>query len=295
MTFYLNPVSLDLVVALGEAGSISGAARRVGMSQPAASVRLRELEEQLGLDLLQRVTSGASLNEDGRVVALSARRALEALAEVVSVASRRREERGGTLRLAASLTVAEYLLPTWLAPLYGVSPPITVSLRMANSREVAALLEAGEVDVGFIEGWRQPPGFEGRSVHLDELVIIVSPEHPWARRRRPVRSVDGAGAALVGREPGSGTREVLEDALAERGLRAHYAVELASTTALKESVAQGVGPAVVSRLVVLSDIALGRLVEVPVRDLELTRVIRALWRQGTTLSDAGRRLLGETS
>ncbi len=291
MTDPIDPTTLTLLVALEESGSITSAARRLGLSQPAASVRLRELEAHLGLELLERATRGARLSDDGLALVPSARAALLALDEVAAVARRRREERGGVLRLAASLTVAEYLLPGWIAPLYDATPPVTVSLRMANSRGVAALVESGEAEIGFVEGLHLPRGLEGRGVHLDELVVVVAPGHPWARRRSPVPASGLAASALVGRETGSGTREVLEGALAERGLAPHYAVELASTTAVKEAVARGIGPAVVSRLAVEGEIAGGRLVVVPVSGLRLTRSIRALWRAGTTLSSASRRLL----
>lgn len=291
MTDTIDPATLTLLVALEESGSITGAARRLGLSQPAASVRLRELETHLGLELLERTTRGARLSEDGRHLVASARAALYALEEVTNVARRRREERGGALRLAASLTVAEYLLPSWIAPLYDATPPVTVSLRMANSRGVVALVESGEVEIGFVEGLELPRGLEGRGVHPDELVVVVAPHHSWARRRTPVPVSALATTALVGREHGSGTREVFEEALAERGLAPRYAVELASTTAVKDAVVRGLGPAVISRLAVAAEIADGRLVEVPVAALRLTRAIRALWRAGSPLSSASRRLL----
>ena len=284
-------VALELLVSVAETGSIRQAALVHHISQPAASVRIRGLESALQLRLVERHTTGARLTPDGLAVVGWADKVLAAMRALASGARALRLDEDSQLRLAASLTVAEYLLPTWLAPLYATTPA-AVSLRMANSEEVAALFARDEVDLGFVEGASLPDGLQGRTVYRDELVVVVSPGHPWSRRRTPLTPTMLADAPLVSREPGSGTRQVLVHALARMGLAPTIAVELASTTAIKAAVGTGLGPAVLSRLAVAAEFADRRLVAVPVTGLNLTRSIRAVWRAHSELSAPARTFLG---
>ncbi len=291
MTQWPDLDGLALLAAVAEAGSISRAAEGVGITQPAASLRLKRLEAALGLTLLERTTSGTRLTPEGAAVVGWAAPALDATRELIDgarlLASRRRHH----LRVAASLTVAEYLLPAWLSALHASDPDIAVSLHMANSYEVEESFSRRAIDLGFVEGARVPPGLQGRTVAHDELVVVVAPDHPWAHRRRPIDAAALARADIVAREAGSGTREVLERALARHGLSLSPAVELASTTAIKAAVADGIGAGVVGRAAVTREVAEGRLVAVAVADLDLRRAIRAVWPRATSLSPAGRRLL----
>ncbi len=282
--------ALDLLVSVAEAGSIRQAALRHHISQPAASVRIRELERVLGLSLVERATTGARLTADGLAIVGWASQVLAGMRALASGAQALRSDQNSQLRLAASLTVAEYLLPVWLAPLYATLPA-AVSLRMANSEEVAELFHSDQVDLGFVEGPSLPAGLQGRTVYRDELVVVVAPGHPWARRRSPLTASMVAQTPLVSREHGSGTRQVLEVALAEHGSEPQVAVEFASTTAIKAAVAAGLGPAVLSRLAVSAELVDRRLVAVECRDLHLTRSIRAVWRARTTLSPLAKELL----
>ncbi len=291
MTSWPDLDGLALLTFVAETGSISRAAERVGVTQPAASLRLKHLEDTLGLTLLERTTSGTRLTPEGAAVVGWAAPALDGARELLDgvrvLATRRRHH----LRVAASLTVAEYLLPTWLSALHASDPDIAVSLHMANSYEVEESFSRRAIDLGFVEGVRAPPGLQGRTVAHDELVVVVAPAHPWAHRRRPIDAALLARADLVAREPGSGTREVLERALARHGHTLTPAVELASTTAIKAAVADGIGVGVVGRAAVAREVAEGRLVTVAVIDLDLGRAIRAVWPRATSLSPTGRRLL----
>lgn len=286
--------ALDLLVSVAQTGSIRQAAMRHRISQPAASVRIRELERVVGLRLVERATTGARLTSDGLAIVGWAEQVLSAMRMLTSGAQALRLDQNSQLRLAASLTVAEYLLPGWLAPLYA-KIPAAVSLRMANSDEVAELFGRDEVDLGFVEGPALPSGLQGRTVYHDELVVVVAPQHPWTRRRTPLRAAMLADAALVSREAGSGTRQVLEAALAQHGRRLHVAVEFSSTTAIKAAVAAGLGPAVLSKLAVNAELTDRRLVAIECPELRLTRSIRAVWRTRTTLSPLAKELLSGIS
>ena len=145
-----------------------------------------------------------------------------------------RRERDSRLRIAASMTVAEYLLPTWLTALRAVDPGAIVALSAVNSAEVAQAVLADAADIGFVEGPGIPDGLHAEPVGRDALTLVVGASHPWARRRSGVPAAELARTALVSREAGSGTRGYLEEALrAQAGLeRVPSAAELSSTTAM---------------------------------------------------------------
>jgi DNA-binding transcriptional LysR family regulator len=183
--------------------------------------------------------------------------------------------------VAASLTVAEYLAPTWITRFRQVHPGLRVSLAVSNSEDVLGQVLAGQVPVGFVETPTLPRTISSTAVAFDELVVVVAPHHPWARRRRPLRPADLAGVELVLRETGSGTRLTLIRALNRAGVTlADAHLDLASTAAVKAAAAAGDAPAVLSDLAVASELANGSLVSVPVAGLDLTRSLRAVWPAG---------------
>ncbi len=213
-----NLAALDLLVSVGELGSISAAARAHGISQPAASMRLRDLESMLGLDLLERSPGGTRFTPAGEAMAEWANVVLRGVAALLAGATALRAARGSKLRVGASMTVAEYLFPGWLHRLSATRPEVGVSLRMGNSEAVSELVLAGDADLGFVEGPTIPVGLASRTLLRDRLVVAVGADHRWAHRGDPLTPAELAATPLALREVGSGTRAVLDDALADLGL-----------------------------------------------------------------------------
>lgn len=273
---------LELFLDAVRLGSISAAARAHSISQPSATERLRALERRLGVELLRRGPGGSAPTPQGEAVAEWARPVLAGVEALgVGIASLRAERHTGPLRIMASLTVAEYVLPGWLhaARVAGARP---VQLSVANSVAVADAVAAGEVALGFVETPRRFPGLRHAVVGGDRLVIAVAPEHPWARRRRPLTPELLGATPLFLREPGSGTRDAFEVAMQHAGVAlAPPLAVLASTTTLKAAAAAGDGASVVSELAVVAERAAGTLVTVEVEGLDLSREFRALWAAAT--------------
>jgi DNA-binding transcriptional LysR family regulator len=285
--------SFELLLSVAELGSIGRAARAHGMSQPAASVRLRQLETDVGVPLLARGPRGARLTTTGQLVAIWAQPMVKGASDLEAGIAALQAKRDSQAQIAASMTVAEYLMPRWLIALRAVDPHTVVALTSGNSAEVTAQVLAGEVEIGFIEGPVVPEGLQAREVARDELVLVVAPSHSWAARRRHPRAAELATTPLVSREPGSGTREAWERALREQ-VGDDYAapvLEVSSTTAIKAAVIGGIGPAVLSALAVTAELAAGALVRLPVPDLDLSRRLRAVWPMGQTLRGPARDLL----
>ncbi|MFP5335981.1 MAG: LysR substrate-binding domain-containing protein [Actinomycetes bacterium] len=269
--------SLELLVLVAELGSIGKAAERQGVSQASASRALDTLERELRLQLLVRTRTGSRLTPHGQLVVDWARACLTAVTDLLGGTEALRQEARATLRVAASMTVAEYLVPGWLVALRHVEPEVRVGLEVANSEGVADLVRRDTVDIGFIESVSMPRDVSGRRFATDRLTVVVGPLHPWARRRRPLLAAELAATRLVVREPGSGTRTSLEQLLGRRHALQEPLLELSSNTAVKVAVESGEAPAVLSRLAVAQDVEAGRLVEVPIADVRLDRPLRAVW------------------
>lgn len=285
--------ALELLIAVARHGSMGGAARELGISQPAASSRIRSVERQLGVSLFDRSPSGSRLTGAGALVTDWARRIMEAAEAFDAGAQALRDRRDSRLRVAASMTIAEYLLPGWLIALRAARPDTAVSLLAGNSGAVAARLIGGEADLGFVEGLAVPAGLDGTVIGRDRLVVVVAPTHAWGRRTS-LTPEELAAAPLILREEGSGTRQVLDAALASYGGPATPLLELSSTTAVKASVVSGAGPSVLSELAVGEELASRRLKEVAVPGVCLRRDLRAVWPTGHRPSGPSRELLSLT-
>ncbi|MGH3437010.1 MAG: LysR family transcriptional regulator [Sciscionella sp.] len=284
--------SLRLLVLVGETGSLGRAASELGIAQPSASKRMSTLERRLGLVLLDRTRRGSALTPAGRVVSGWAHRVLDELDGLLTGAEALRSKRDAKLRVAASMTLAEYFVPAWLGELRRSASNLYVGLQVTNSEHVVELVTDGDVDLGFIETPNPPRGLSTRQVAHDQLVLVVAPSHPWARRRRPLRVAELAATPLVVREPGSGTRQTVERVLAAAGAgEVNPLVELGSAPAVRSAVIAGSGPAVISELAVAVDLADGRLVRVEVEGVDFGRVLRAVWPGGRKLTGPAAELL----
>ncbi|MCL4119024.1 UNVERIFIED_CONTAM: hypothetical protein GTU68_035327 [Idotea baltica] len=283
--------SLDLFVSVVELGSVSRAAAAHGVAQPSASSRLRHLERQLGMVLLERSPSGSVPTDAGVVVAGWAEAILRSAHELKAGLQAFQAEQSGRLRIAASFTIAEYLLPQWLGRFARAHPGDSVALEVANSTSVIQRLHDGSADLGFIETTSPLTDLDEQLVGTDELIAVVGPTHPWAKRRTvPVEAL--AATPLVTREAGSGTREALEAALADLDLGPPTAIlELGSTSAVRSAVLDGNSPTVISRLAVAAEVETGALVEIEVKDLAISRSLRAVWPRRNPLPTLAAQLL----
>lgn len=282
---------LALLVLVGETGSFGRVAQATGHSQPSVSRRIAALERSLKVTLVRRGPTGSTLTPAGRVVLDWAAALLQAAEEFNRSVEVLRSRRRVAVRAAVSMTIAEYLAPTWLQRLRERSPGVSVSLTVANSTEVAELVEEGRVDIGFLESPTVTRRLRTRRVTTDQIVVVVPPQHGWARAG-PVTATELAETPLLVREKGSGTRETLEQALRRAGLDLVPLMELASNTAVKSAAVSGMGPAVVSRRALIQELHSGALVEVPVLGLDLRRPLTAVWPRDQDLSEEAVLLYG---
>lgn len=276
----MEPGDVTLVrvlVALDEQRSMGAAARALGMTQPNVSRAVAKAERQWGLRLVDRASRGSTLTPEGKLAAAAARGVLGAQRDFDAEIDRLRHAVRSRVAVAASVTVAEYLAPAWLSRFRHAHPQTELQLTVCNTSEVLRRTRGGIADIGFIEGPEDLEGLRETVVAHDELVVVVTASHPWAGRNDPLSAAEIAATPLVMREAGSGTRATLEAALAEHSPVAP-AMELSSNAAVIGAVRSGVGPAVLSGLTVVDQLASGQLVAVPVLGHPLRRRLRAVWK-----------------
>lgn len=282
--------SLELFASVCRLGSLSAAAAEHDITQPSASARIRSLERQVGVALLRRGPTGSTPTPNGELVADWAEHLLRAADDLNAALGTLTRSPTAPVTIAASYTIAEFLLPRWLG-VWRRSTDRGVELEVVNSTEVLVRVDRGDVELGFVETTGDVGSLDSAEVGRDELVCVVAPTHPLAERDRPLGTGDLAAVDLVSREAGSGTREALTDALMAAGAEPpRPSLELGSTSAVRGAVLGGAGMAVLSRLAVADDLASGGLIEVPTTGLDLRRPLRAVWKPGR-LSHGGRALI----
>ena len=275
---------LEVFAAIARSGSTRVAAGRVARSQSAASAALAELELGLGVQLFDRVGRRLVLNENGRALLPGATSLLDDAAEMQALFN---AEHAATLRVAASLTIGEYLLPEIVAKWRQSHSHSTVRLAIANSSEVIAAVAGLEADVGFIEGLQTHPDLQVRSWLRDELVIVAAPSHPLAAGRATTAQL--AQATWILREHGSGTRQASDSWLIEHLGSLKVGFELGSTEAIKRLAAAGAGLGCLSRHAVAQALEKGQLAalrtRLPVAYRRLAMVLRRDKRLGRATQD----------
>ena len=275
---------LEMFLAVARAGSFRRAAERAHLSQPALSQHVGELERGLGARLFERRGRTVALTEAGRILEDHALRVFATLAGAQEAIGDLAGGGRGVLVVGASTTPGLYLMPSVMAVLEREQPGISVDLRLGNSREIEEQVRANELDLGVVGGHGLGPGEEClASGMLDELVLIVAPEHVWARRARLDPS-DLAHERLLIREDGSATRQVTERALQRADVKVSRMLVLGHTEAIKQGVMAGLGVAFVSVHAVRGELEAGRLARVGLRDLAIHRHFHVIHNEARALT-----------
>ncbi|WBY04040.1 LysR family transcriptional regulator [Ramlibacter tataouinensis] len=247
---------LEVFAAVARGGTTRAAGDEISRSQSAASNALGELEAALGIQLFDRVGRKLLLNENGRALLPKAAGILEDAAQAQALFT---AEHAAPLRLAASYTIGEYLLPELIAGWKSAHPRSHAMVQIANTHDVFDSVTQFRADVGFIEGSHTHRELTVRRWRTDHMVIIAAPGHPMGTRRLSGRQLSSASWVL--REPGSGTREACDRWLIPHLPQMQVELELSTNEAVKRAVAAGIGLGCLSELAVRDAIAQGWLVQ----------------------------------
>lgn len=284
----LNLHLLRMFAAVVRSGSFSKAAEILNVSQPAISKGVRDFELQVGCRLLNRSPKGVVPTSEG--LALSQR------AEALFAIERAAEEelsavRGlhnGSLRIGASTTIATYMIPRYLGAFHRAYPGVDLHLISANTRDIAEQMVAQDIDIGLVEGPVDDRNLIAEPWRTDVMKLIAAPDHAFSAATGPIDPKQLENEILIVREPGSGSREVVTQALAARGIEPLRTLEIGSTAAIKQVVAAGLGIAIVSAVTVKDQAQLGRLKVLDLRDMTIERTLWQLRLPGRVAMPAAR-------
>ncbi len=244
----LDPTHLLTFSRVAEEGSLSRVAGRMHLTQPAVSNQMSRLSAVVGEPLFTRHRLGVYLTPAGEELLPHARAIVRALEGAEAATRGLQGLETGKVRVAASTTIASYMLPSVFVRFRREHPGLEVEQYVGNTREVVERISTGAAELALVEGPVDGllPGVERHVVRRDEIVLVTLPDHPLSGESRRPDELEGI--AVVWREKGSGTREVAEQALA--GVSLSPVLELVGSEAVKEAVAEGMGAAFLSRLVV---------------------------------------------
>jgi DNA-binding transcriptional LysR family regulator len=256
---------LQVFHAVAKHLSFTKGAEAVFMTQPAVTFQVRQLEEQFNTRLFDRAQGRISLTPAGQVAFEYAEKILAMSAEMEARLREMSGQAAGPLLIGASTTIADFLLPRILGEFKARHPSILPRLFVANSEAVQERVAERSLDLGFIEGDSRLPSLESHACCQDELQVVCAPSHPLATLE-VVAPRSLTEHAYLGREPGSGTREVIDHYLEKAGLghdSLQVVMEASSPEALKGMVATGLGFTIMSRAAVLKETRLRELVAIP--------------------------------
>ncbi len=269
---------LRIFVAVAERQHVTRAAEALNLAQSAASAAIAALEGRHGARLFHRVGRGIELTEAGSLFLPEARAVLARAEAAELVLSELGGLKRGTLLVQASQTIASYWLPRHLVAFRRAHPGIAISLTVGNTAQVAAAVHEGVAELGFVEGAVDDPALDSRVVARDQLVIVVGPDHDWARSGDPVTPWRLPESDWVLREPGSGTRSVFEAALAGFGISPaslRVVLELPSNESVRAAVEAGLGATAISASAAAPSLETGLLhavdLQLPERDFHVLR------------------------
>ncbi|AFI89964.1 LysR family transcriptional regulator [Pectobacterium parmentieri] len=276
---------LEVFAEVLKNGSTTQASVVLALSQSAVSAALADLEGQLGVQLFDRVGKRLVVNEHGRLLYPKALALLEQSMEIEQLFRRD----NGALRIYASSTIGNYLLPAMIARYRYDYPDIPLELHVGNTKDVITRVSEFSVDLGLIEGPCHHPDLITQPWLEDELVVFCSPEHLLSRGAVSLAAL--ADAHWILRERGSGTREVLDHLLLTHLSHFHLVMELGNSEAIKHAVRHGIGISCLSRHVIAEQLAAGTLVELKVPLPKLTRTLYLVHHRQKHLSNVLRRFL----
>jgi LysR family transcriptional regulator, transcriptional activator of the cysJI operon len=266
----LENFRLKVFRSVAEQLSFRKAAERMFLSQPAVTLQIKALEEELGVRLFDRSGGKVALTTQGAILLGHAQKIAAIASQAETQISADNGQLSGIFALGVSTTIAQYVLPRLLAVFLAEHPRVELSFHSGNTDAIVQLLLAGKISIGLVAGPARQRGVRVEPFMEDELVLIVPPD--FESEELSARQL--AASTLLLREPGSGSRQAVEAALRTAGLRTasfKSLIELDSTEAIKSAVEAGLGIGFVSQYAIKKEMELQDIKVVPIEGLRVTR------------------------
>ena len=285
---------LKVFCTVAETKSFSKASEIIHLTQPAVSLQIQALEEMYETKLFDRSSSKVTLTPAGEVLYKYAKDILVLYASAENVIGEMVGLVKGSINIAGGLTIGNYLLPTILTDFRKAHPKIKIHLVIGNTQKVIELLNSGNINLGFVEGDIRRHKMVVEKLVTDELILIVSPYHPWAKRKE-VSVAELIEQPFIFREPGANTRQVVEKFLTQHGITLHdmkISLVLGSTEAIKDAVENGSGVSIISRWAVRKEYKYGTLHLLSFKEKKLVRNFHLITQKNSVQSHAVEEFLG---
>lgn len=278
---------LEIFLAVARHLNFTRAGEQMHLSQPSVSVRIRLLQEELGVKLFEQVGKKISLTEAGVVLEPNARRIVAAFEDTQLAIQELKGLERGSLRIGASTTPGIYLVPRLVAEFKRQHPKVEIYVAIKDTRRVEDLLLKNEFDFGFVGGHLIGHEIEVIPWRTDELALVVPVNHPFAKKKR-IRPSDLQGERFIVREQGSATQALVDASLREWDLQLNAVMETDNPGAVKQAVQAGLGIAFISKFAIETEVRNKILATVKVEGLKARRELKIAHRKGKHLSRAAR-------
>jgi DNA-binding transcriptional LysR family regulator len=279
---------LKVFCTVAETKSFSKTSEIIHLTQPAVSLQIQALEEVYETKLFDRSSSTVSLTPAGEVLYKYAKEILALYATAEKVIGKLIGLVKGSITIGAGSNIGNYLLPSVITDFKNTHPKIKIHLQVGNTKRVVELLNSGTIDLGLVEGDVVRQKMIVKRLISDELLVIVAPHHPWAKKKE-VSISDLTNEPFIFREAGSGTRQVIEKYLARHGVTPHdmkISVVLGSTEAIKDAVESGLGVSIISRWAARKESKYGTLRLLSLREEKLVRDFSLVINKNSVSSNA---------
>ncbi|WP_062270291.1 LysR family transcriptional regulator [Endozoicomonas arenosclerae] len=261
--------------AVASLGQVRLAAQQLNLSQPATSMAIAELENQLGCQLFDRTGNKLLINHQGELLMPLASELLDRTSEIETLFRDLQNTESGHLRIGASTTIGNYLLPDTLAQVSADFPNISFNMDIRNTENIISRVASFDLDIGCVEGPCQHEDINVIPWQEDELLVICGPNHPLAKEQE-VTPEQLNGQSWILREQGSGTRNIFDQHLGHKLSGLSVKMELNQAEAIKKLVQYDQGISCLSRICVSHELELGELVSVKVTGVTLKRSLSLL-------------------
>jgi DNA-binding transcriptional LysR family regulator len=276
---------LEVFLSVAKHLNFTRAGEEVNLSQPSVSVRIRQLESELGVKLFEQLGKRVGLTEAGSLLIPHARRVITAIQDAKHAIDELQGLERGSLRIGASTTPGMYLIPKTIAHFKARYPKIEIQLGIKDTRQVEAGVARNEFDFGFVGGHLAGDEVDVHPWLTDQLVLVVAPTHPLARKKS-VKAEDLRREKFILRELGSATRATIVSHLQRSNLLVETVMEMENPESVKKAVQSGLGIAFISMFAVETELKARSLVAVRVRGLDIRRELKIVYRKDKHLGRA---------
>ncbi len=261
---------LNIFIAVVEQRHFSRAAALLNLSQPNVSLHIKNLEHELDTVLFIRSPKHVKVTEAGEILYIRAKKIVALYEEAKQEINEQKDTIQGSMKIGASFTIGEYILPRKLAAFAKEYPHVKVEVMVGNTEEVIEKTRSNQLDIGLVEGKSTAHDVKVEPFMKDEMIIIAPPDHPLAQLRliKPEMLQD---QVWIWREAGSGTRAYSDQLISSLNLKVKHVFIFSSSQGIKEAVSAGLGIAMISQLTVRKELAANEIKKINLNNQTFTR------------------------